>query len=121
MSTLLTKEAILNSKDIEFKDVPIKEWGGSIRLKEMDGTERDVFETEVMKRRKGNTDEVELKGLKIYLLHLCMVNDKGERLFTQEDIFALQKKNARIINDLFTEAQKLNKLKKEDLESAVKN
>ena len=119
MSTLLTKEAILQSKDYQDEVINVPEWGGSVRLKTMSGVERDMFETEAMKRKKG--DKIELKGLKSFLLMLTLVNDKGERLFAEADIDELNKKSGAVIDTLFVKCQDLNKLTQGSLEDSVKN
>ena len=119
MSTLLTKEATLQSKDYQDEVINVPEWGGSVRLKTMSGVERDMFETEAMKRKKG--DKIELKGLKSFLLMLTLVDNDGVRLFEESEIDELNKKSGAVIDTLFVKCQDLNKLTQGSLEDSVKN
>ncbi|MFE3382837.1 hypothetical protein [Streptomyces anulatus] len=44
MTNYLSAEQILDADDLAIEDVPVPEWGGTVRVKGMSGTERDRFE-----------------------------------------------------------------------------
>jgi hypothetical protein len=50
---------------------------------------------------------------------LC--NDKGELLFTKEEVDALAKKSARVVGTLWEAAMRHNKLTDQDVEELAKN
>ena len=50
-----------------------------------------------------------------------MVDEAGERLFSNDDVVALGKKNASALDKVFAIAQKLNGLSAADVEELEKN
>jgi hypothetical protein len=113
----LTKDQILKANDLQTKEVKVKEWGGSVRLKEMDGLERDAFES----RFSSLSEEGKNMEAITFMLSLVMVDENGRKLFeTPEEMKALTKKNPNVLVRLFDEASKLNALA-EDAEESKKN
>ena len=55
------------------------------------------------------------------LLRRCLCDEKGETLFTNDDLSALGEKNALVLDRLFTECMKLNGFAKDAVEEAAKN
>jgi len=108
--SLLTKEQIFAAKDIQTEDVDLtKWWGGSVRLKSLTGHGRDNFEQKCVNRRKGK-DNMDLRGLKVALLALTIVDTDGKLMFTEKELHALNNKAAAPINLLFEKAQEMNGL-----------
>ena len=91
MKKYLTKEAILEAKDIELKEVEVPEWGGTVLLKPMTGKERDAFETSLQNQKAGTIDT---DNLRAKLASKCIVDEKGKRLFNDTEIEALGTKSA---------------------------
>lgn len=117
----LTKDEILGASDFEVREVEVPEWeGGYVRLKTMTGVERDKFEATIMRRKKikGHLD---LQGVKVLLLSLVIVDEKGELMFTKDDLATLNRKAAKPISDLFGVAQQMNGLADEDVKEMVGN
>jgi hypothetical protein len=113
---VLGKEDILGAKDLITEDVEVSEWGGTVRLKMMTGTERDAYESSIFKQGKANFANIRAK-----LLARCLVDDKGNRMFKDIDIEALGAKSSRVLDLLFDRAQKLNGLGIKDKEELIKN
>ena len=115
--TLLTKKDILQAKDFQEETVKVPEWGGEIRVRGLTATERDSFEHELF-------DQADSPGMKIVRSSLCarcIIDEKGDRLFSDADIKALGNKSAVALNRVFQVAQKLSGLRKEDVEELAKN
>ncbi len=112
----LTKEQILAANDRRTIEVKVAEWGDTVRLAVMTGTERESFE-----REWTGTDDKLLPQYKLKMLRRCLVDDTGATMFTDADLDALGGKNATVIDRLFTEAMKLNGLLKDSVEEAAKN
>lgn len=121
----LTKNQILEAKDITFEDVEVPEWNGMIRIKCMTGSERDSYESALYEfhpstdgkgRVKLNRDDLRAK-----LLARTIVNEKFERLFSDIEVKKLGEKSAEVLDRLFAIAQRLNGLGKEELDNAEKN
>lgn len=113
---MLTKEQILSASDLEYEEVEIPEWGGTLRLRPMTGSERDAWETSVFQDGKPNFANVRAR-----LVSLCAVDEKGERLFSEADAEALGKKSASALDRAFQVAQRLNALSPSDIEDLAKN
>jgi hypothetical protein len=117
---MLTKEQILATSDLVFETVDVPEWGGTVRIKELSGAERDSFEQSTFSK-KGNGYEVVLKDMRARLCAMSIVDDKGERLFTDVDIKSLSSKSAKALDRVFTVCQKLNGMSKDDVDEMIKN
>lgn len=115
---VLSKEQILAAHDLATEDVDVSEWGGAVRLRLLTGTERARFEDEVLDARsKGK----ELPRFKLKLLALCLVDDAGNRLFTDAELDALGKKSAKVIEVLFDACRRMNGLAQDAVEEEEKN
>lgn len=112
----LTKDQILAANDRRTIEVEVPEWGGSVQLAVMTGTERESYE-----RMWTNTDEKLMPGYKLKMLRRCIVDANGDPSFSDADLDALGKKNAMVLDRLFTECMKLNGFQKDSVEEAAKN
>lgn len=116
---MLTKEEILNANDLPIREVDVPDWNGIVRLRTLPGSERDVFENIVQKRKKGQ--DIELKGLKVLLLSLAIVNGENKLMFSEEDLDGLNSKSSRALNKLFDVATEMNGIGEEAVEELRKN
>jgi hypothetical protein len=108
---ILTKEQILASDDLPKKEVDVPEWGGSVIVRTMTGTERDKFEQSVIGK--------DMSNLRASLLSLCLINDKGVHLFN--DAVQLGQKSSVVLQRLYDVACKLNGFGKQEEEELLKN
>lgn len=116
----LTREAILTADDLKREEVQVPEWGGSVFIRCMTGTERDAFESEAYTVR-GKDVEINRENFRARLLVRVLVDEKCDRLFSQKDIAALGAKSGKALDRIFTSAMKINGLSKEDVEELTKN
>jgi len=72
----LSKAAILAADDSKKIEVEVPEWGGSVFLKVMSGTERDRFESEFVDGNR-NVEMVRAK-----LVSKCLCDESGDRLYS---------------------------------------
>lgn len=113
MTKLLTKEDILKAEDRKTIKVEVKEWGGVITMRSLSGSERDSFEASVV-QGVGRDTRMNMINLRAKLVALCVVDDKGERLFKKQDeVVELGKKNGKVLDRLFRKAQGLSGLSDE--------
>jgi len=120
-SEFLSKDDILGVDDYEYEDVHIPEWGGKkVRVCRLTGTARDAFEAEGIQQR-GRSFSVNMQNLRARLLVRTLVNEKGDRLFNDQEIQKLGSKSAKVLDRIFTVAQRLSGLRTEDIESLAKN
>tara|TARA_R110000824_G_scaffold354555_1_gene541664 strand:+ start:2298 stop:2645 length:348 start_codon:yes stop_codon:yes gene_type:complete len=115
---MLDRSAILKSDDLPKEVVNIPEWGGDVFVRTLTGTERDAFEQSmVQKKNKPNLNNVRAR---FAVLTVC--DEKGERLFSDNDSEALGKKSASALDRVFAVSQRLNGFSDSDSEElSVKN
>ncbi len=117
---LLTKEQILSANDLDYEEVEVKEWGGSVRIRCMTGTERDAFESAIYKI-KGDKVEANRENFRSELLSRVLCNKDNKLLFNPREVKALGGKSGRVIDRLFDIAQTINGIGKSDVEELTKN
>lgn len=117
---LLTRDAILAADDLSFEDVPVPEWGGTVRVRTLSGTERDAFEASIVEQR-GKKSSVDMRNIRAKLAARTIVDEDGKRLFSERDVELLGAKSASALQRVFEVAQRLNGLSDGDVEELVKN
>lgn len=95
---ILTREQILGADDIETAVVLCPEWGGEVLVKAMTGAERDVWENSL--RPDSETGD-RPHNVRAMALTRAIVDEKGGRIFSQEDIKALGMKSSAPISRCF--------------------
>lgn len=115
MSKILTRDDILKISDIQIERVSVPEWGGDILVRSMSGTERDQFEASMVEQR-GKNRRYNLQNIRAKLASLTICDESGERLFTEQDVKELGKKNATALQRVLIVAQKLSGITDEDVD-----
>ena len=114
----LSKDDILSATDAQVETVKVPEWGGTVYIRVMSGKELEEL-TESFAEDNGTTQAERVRGLRARLAALTICNEKGERLFTNSDVEALQQKNALVLDRIFTAAQKLNGISEDSAENTL--
>lgn len=115
---LLGRDAILGADDRSFVDVPVPEWGGTVRVGAMSGTDRDAWELLVF--GSGDRNKA-VENVRASLLAFTIVDADGKRVFSAEDVKALGAKSSAALDRVFTAAKRLNRLSDDDVEDLAKN
>lgn len=118
---ILTKEDILNAQDSHVEPLEVPEWGGHVLVKALSGAERDSFEASISGSKTGKQRKVNLENLRARLVALCLVDDKGKRLFTTADVHALGQKSAIALERVFEKATELAGMGNTDIEDMTAN
>jgi len=124
MAKTLTKdmvEALLALDDRPSERVATPEWGKvcdevivrGISAAERDALELDIFDLEKDKRER-------MKNLRARLSAMSVVDEAGERLFTDAQMEALGRKSAKALARVFNVAQRLSGLSASDIEELTK-
>lgn len=118
----LTKEDILAAADRATEDVEVPEWGGTVTVRALSGTERDHYERSLVRftpNQQGGMDVAAADGVIIRgrLAALSIVDPDGKRMFSDKDIFTLGEKSARALDRVFSAATRLSGLSREDVEA----
>lgn len=114
---LLTKTAILDAQDLKHEDVEVPQWGGSVRVRMMTGAERDEFRSVAASYESG----LPPAKFAAILLALTCVDETGARLFTVEDVDALEEKSAGSVDIPAVVAMRINGLGGTAVQDATKN
>ena len=111
---ILGKSDIFKASDIDKELVEVPEWGGSVYVKGMTGTERDAYEASILEQR-GNKREVNMENFRAKLIAFSVCDEKGKLLFSQKDVVYIGKKSAAALQRIYDVAQRLSAISKEDV------
>ena len=123
---MLSRDTILAKNDVQTEEVEVPEWGGSVLVRGMSGTEREAFEKARTRevpsgnrnaRRAGQTTtEFSRERLRAGLVCACAVDERGNRLFTTEDLPALNDKSAAALERIVDVAMRLSGMDNNEIE-----
>lgn len=106
---LLSKEDILKADDRKIVEVDVPEWGGSVRVSQINAAARCGLTMMMLGKDGKPLPAIELnRVLTLGLVAAAVVDENGEQLFTEADIEALGKKSAVALDKVFAAADKLN-------------
>ncbi len=113
--SLLTKEQILGAADIVSER--ISAWGGEVIVTTMTGHDRDKFEAAMVGKNGGQN----MVNIRAKLAAATLVDEAGNKLFTEADVQKLGKKSAAELDKVFAMAQRLNRFGDAEVEELAKN
>lgn len=118
---LLTREMILAMGDLPRESVAVMDWdGGEVLVQGLTAAQRDKFEADSM-TQQGKDFKLNMRNIRARLVALCVVDENGQRIFSDSDVQALGQKSARALARVFEVAQRLSGLTNEDVEELAKN
>lgn len=107
----LTADQILNVEDAKTFEVNVPEWGGDVYIRVMSVGERDANELEWLRNKDKGVTNFRTKFL------IKVLSDKdGKRMFKDDQLPQLAKKDGDVMNRLFQLAMKHNSLTEDDVE-----
>jgi hypothetical protein len=116
VKTFLNKAEILGQDDLKTEDVQIPEWGGAwVRVRTLNASERDHWEAGIV-NRIGKKTVFNSENIRARLCLLCLVDEEGNRLFDDGDMFPLGGKSAAALSRIYDVASRLNGLSDADVE-----
>jgi hypothetical protein len=118
----LTRDQILEAKDLKTVKVKVPEWANGsadceVIISMMTGTARDAWEQALLNENR----EVRKENHRSRLLVFCMVDEAGNRIFSDEDVEALGRKSAPALERCVQAARILNLLSEAELEETKGN
>lgn len=120
MANYLGRDAILAANDLEYRDVDVPEWGGTVQVRSLTATQRDQlslmvvsFDETLKASTKGDAIDLKLdrKGLaemKAQVVVWTVCDGDGKRLFAQRDIDDVGGKSPDVIDRLYEAALDLS-------------
>lgn len=120
---ILTRADILGADDLPRERVDVPEWGGSVYVRTMTGAERDQFEAAMYEVQGAGyaASRDYLINFRAKFAALCIVDENGNRLFSDDDVVVLGQKSVAALQRVLTVAQRLNALTEADVEALRKN
>lgn len=98
----LTASQILAANDTKIEAVDVPEWGGTVYVRVLRGTDRDRFEEWVNKEKD--------KSVRCRFLVSALCDDKGSLLFTPDQVASLNEKSGDVLSRVFERAWDINYL-----------
>ena len=117
---LLGKDEILKASDLRYEEMEVPEWGGSVRIRTMTGSERDDFESAVLEV-KGENVKTNTQNFRAHLLARTICDADNKLLFKPVDVNALGGKAAAVLDKLVPVAMRLNGLSRTEVDQLTKN
>lgn len=112
--SILSREQILQAKDLVTEVVEVPEWSGSVLVKSLTGAERDQYESAIVEQ-KGRDTKVNMRNARARLVALSVVDEKGKRLFSPNDVSLLGAKSAAALQRVFNVSMRLSGISAEDV------
>lgn len=119
----LSKDDILNAQDLVTEEVAVPEWApepgmdATVLVRGLTGRERDDYEASMIVRR-GDKVAQDVANARAKLVVKCVVDDGGQRVFTDQDAPALGEKSAAALDRIFEVVARLSGLREEDAAEA---
>ena len=117
---ILNKDQILAADDLKSQQVATPEWGGEVIVKTLTGEERDSLEAAIVSSN-GKSVVQNRENIRAKLLVRSLVDEHGQRLFTDTEVSALGRKSGKVLDRLFDIATDLSKVTPSDVEELAKN
>lgn len=114
---LLTREAIVQAQDLKSEDVAVPEWGGSVRVRMLTGTERDALGRSMF----GADGKPSMAGYDVKLVARCMIGEDGLPLFGPDEVEQLGTKSAAALTRVYEVAERINSMSSASVEAAQGN
>jgi hypothetical protein len=117
---MLDKKQILEVSDAMVEAVEVPEWGLTVYVRTLTGTDLDDFEGENYEIVKGQV-KVNKRNVRARLLARALCTEEGVPLFTAKDVDALGAKSGMALSRLTAVARRINGLDDKAVEAAEKN
>jgi DNA-binding protein len=106
----LNRDAILGAMDVETEDVYVPEWKGTVRVRSISAAEREKLmkgSFVIEGRGKNTVRRFDAPTMRVKLVSLAVIDPEGNRVFTEFDVSALGKKNAKAVDRIADVANRL--------------
>lgn len=114
----LTKDQILARRSqLARETVTIPEWGGDVIVQEMNARDRDAWEKSILE----SETEPSLRNIRAKLVARSVVDEAGERLFSDEEAEQLGGLSGAAVTRVYSVAARLSRIRRQDVEELQKN
>ena len=115
---MLTKEQIIEAKDITRETVDVPEWGGQVCVTVLSAFAIDEYKSSIY----AGKGELNMKNITARLCALCIIDpETGKRIFGDDAIPLLGRKSGKVLKRISEVAERLNGLSPADMKELEKN
>lgn len=107
------REQILSAQDIPTREVEVPEWGLTVTVRGLSGGARDAIEA-TYTAADGSLDRERFGNFRAAVVAKAIVDEEGDRVFSDADVEALGEKSSLAIGRIFEAAMALSALRPED-------
>lgn len=121
---MLSRDRVLSQTAVIVERVDVPEWGGFVYVRVISGKTRDAFEFRIASEgaaSKKAKKEYNPPNIRARLVSLTACDEKGQLLFSEEDIQKLGELSCAALDRVFSKASEINALSKKDVEDLTKN
>lgn len=118
---MLTREQIDAAADLVREEVAVPEWGGTVVVRTLSGTEREEFDLENARLRDAapKGDVGWYRGFRLRLLVRALCGADGAPLYRPDEVDVLGRRNPLVLARLFDVADRLNAVTERAIEDRV--
>ena len=113
---LLSKADIIAASDLKREEVDVPEWGGKVLVSSFSADAKDSIEFKLY-----NLNNKSGVGIRAAYVGLALVDEHGQRLFTDEELPMLGTKFAGAVDRVFEVVSRINRISQADIEELEKN
>ena len=117
---MLSRDDIMRADDCKTESVDVPEWGGTVLVRALSGSARDDWEASFVDR-SGKKAKVKPQNIRARLAVRSIVDENGNRIFSDDDAERLGEKSAAALERIFVAASRLSRIGEEDIEDLEKN
>lgn len=121
----LSRDAILGVNDLQVEKVFVPEWGDEVIIRGLTGEELDAYQGSRRQIRNAGTPQAEVvfiqDNARAGLLVKCIVDENGDRIFTDQDAGLLGMKNGKVLDRLYDVATRLSGMSDDEAEEMEGN
>lgn len=120
--TYLSREEILARATLRIEEVAVPQWDTTVRVRELSAIDKDKLQMSMVDMSKvgangaldGAVSQSSLIGMRAKLICYCVVDQKGDRVFNDDDIPAIGDMPAAPWEPVFDVAMRLSGLTKKE-------
>ena len=109
----MTREEILSKRTLKQERINVPAWGGEVNVRELTAGEKERLEALYSGEHTGT--------IQATVVSMVVLDDNGERVFTDDDIGALSSMSGSAIQAIFKAATRLSGVTTEAREELEKN
>ena len=124
MALITNKADIWDIDDLGTEEIRVPEWDKngnevSVLIRTLSAAQRDKFESSIL--AQGDSKKPNLKNFRARYVAQVVVDENGNRLFTDADAEKLGTKSAKAVDRIYSAAQKLNAMSNDDVKELVED